>query len=90
MVLMGVLGAAALRPMMHNVKERSDPTAGDAALTWRHDASATRRPDVFAVGDVRSGSTWMVAPALGKAGWLSESSQNIWLGPRVRVGFGGA
>jgi hypothetical protein len=41
---------------------------------------------VFAVGDVRSGSTWMVAPALGKAGWLSESSQNIWLGPRVRVG----
>jgi hypothetical protein len=38
MVLMGVLGAAALRPMMRNIQERSR-SDGDAALTWRYDAS---------------------------------------------------
>jgi uncharacterized membrane protein len=39
MVLMGVLGAAALRPMMRNIQERSRSDGGDAALTWRYDAS---------------------------------------------------
>jgi thioredoxin reductase (NADPH) len=45
----------------------------------------TSRPGVFAVGDVRSGSTRMVAPAVGEGGMAVRSSRNIWLGARVLV-----
>jgi hypothetical protein len=46
----------------------------------------TSRPGVFAVGDVRSGSTKMVAPAVGEGAWLSASRPSISLALPNRAG----